>query len=238
MRRLIPLVLVLALAACGGAIPTAPQRPPAAAPAPAELFLPSGRPRVTVVLLHGWNDLASASYRTEIDHLLAQGVAVVFPRYQAGVLSTPAAMLIGTEAGIRYGLERVPGHGPVVVAGYSLGGGLAVEYAALAKDWAVAAPAAVYAIFPAGPVGAARQLPAVPAATTVTLLVGDLDTVVGRAGADALAAAIAPHPVTLRQLHSAGAARFDHFAPRRDNPAERAAIWLPLDAVLERVAPR
>jgi acetyl esterase/lipase len=269
MRRPLPvlavvLVAALALAGCGaseeGTAPdaaattepatTAPATADAAAedveaePDPAgprtQVFMPAGEARATVVLLHGWNDLDPAAYGAWIDHLNATGVAVVFPDYQAGLLSGPASMLRGTEAGIRDGLAEVAARGatgPVVAAGYSLGGGLAVVYAALAADWGVEAPTAVYAVFPAEPLALPAELPPVPADTTVEMLVGDRDVVVGRSGADALAERIAPHPARITELVSSDAVAYDHFAPKREDARAQADFWAPLDRLVDEVAP-
>ncbi len=206
----------------------------------ARIFMPIGEARATVILLHGWNDLDPAAYGAWIDHLNETGVAVVFPDYQAGLLSSPASMLAGTEQGIRDGLaeaERLGATGPVVAAGYSLGGGLAVVYAAMAADWGVAAPSAVYAVFPAEPLGLPAELPPVPADTTVEMLVGDRDVVVGRGGADALAARIAPHPARITALVSTDAVAYDHFAPKRDDARAQADFWAPLDRLIDEAAP-
>lgn len=249
--------LALALAAallvgCGGAdesatttvvAPTVVETATVAVPeeAAAEVFLPDGPAVATVVMLHGWNDLRSDDYRPWIDHLLAQDVAVVFPAYQDGILSLPASMLRGTEDGIREGLAtaaRGGAEGPVIAMGYSLGGGLAVVYAAMARDWGVAQPAAVYAVFPADPPGRPDPLPRVPADTSVELVVGDRDAVVGRGGADALATAIRPHPVTIRVLASTDAIAFDHFAPKATDAAAQEAFWEPLDRLIADVAAR
>jgi len=206
----------------------------------AQVFMPAGEARATVILLHGWNDLDPADYGAWIDHLNATGAAVVFPDYQAGLLSSPASMLRGTEAGIRDGLaeaERLGATGPVVAAGYSLGGGLAVVYAAMAADWGVPAPTAVYAVFPAEPLGLPAELPPVPADTTVEMLVGDQDIVVGRGGADALAERIAPHPARVAELVSTDAVAYDHFAPKREDTQAQADFWAPLDRLVDEAAP-
>lgn len=248
--------LTLALAGCGSADEGAAPDAAAATTAPAataddadeadpagpraQIFMPAGKARATVVLLHGWNDLDPAAYGAWIDHLNETGAAVVFPDYQAGLLSSPASMLRGTEAGIRDGLaeaERLGATGPVVAAGYSLGGGMAVVYAALAADWGVPAPAAVYAVFPAEPLGLPAELPPVPSGTTVEMLVGDRDIVVGRGGAEALAARIAPHPAEITELASTDAVEYDHFAPKREDAQAQADFWAPLDRLVDAAAP-
>ncbi len=251
MRALLSLAAVaLVVAACGGSPSTTVVAPPpetvtettpAQPTATAEVFLPQGPARATVVLLHGWNDLSSEGYRAWIDHLVATDVAVIFPDYQAGILSLPSSMIRGTEDGIRDGLAAAAAggaDGPVIAAGYSLGGGLAVTYAAFAGEWGVTAPVAVYAVFPADPPGLPARLPAVPETTEVEFVVGDRDTVVGREGADALARRIRPLGVKLRILESSAALVFDHAAPKRVDAGAQAAFWKPLDAIVDRVATR
>ena len=56
--------------------------------------------------------------------------------------------------------------------------------------------------------------------------------------ADALAAAIRPHPVTVRVLTSTAAITFDHFAPKADDAAAQEAFWVPLDRLIADVAAR
>lgn len=207
----------------------------------ARIFMPAGDARAIVVLLHGWNDLDPAAYGAWIDHLIRHDVAVVFPDYQEGLLSGPGSMLAGAEQGIREGLaeaRRLGAEGPVVAAGYSLGGGMAVVYAAEAAAWGVESPAAVYAVFPAEPLGLPAELGDVPEGTTVELVVGDRDVVVGRGGADALAERIAPHPARVRVLASAATVEYDHFAPKREDAQAQADFWAPLDRLVDDAAPR
>lgn len=209
----------------------------------ATLFLPAeAEPDAVVVFLHGWTDLDPGLYRPWIEHLTGRGDAVVFVDYQASLLSTPDDMLAGAERGIRAGLSaaRAAGaDGPVAAVGYSLGGALAVQYAARASAWGVEEPAAVYGVFPA-PILDDARLPAVPRATSITLVVGDRDSVVGAAGAADLVERVAPHPVEVVELVSDGERDYGHLAPRTDAPYVRETIWAPFDAIVDaaRVADR
>jgi len=244
MRRLLPLLAALLLVGCGGATTStgdAPTTIQAATTAPttatADVFPATGTERATVVLLHGWNDVAPKGYEPWTAHLNETGVTVIYPRYQRGLLSTPSQMLDGTEQAIRAGFEQAPPQGPVVAAGYSLGGGFAVVYAANATAWDVPEPAAVYGVFPAMPPTVPEPFGTVPKATSVSLLVGDADQVVGTNGAEQLAAAIAPHPATITTLKSIAAITFDHFAPKGTDAQAQKAFWLPLDKLVDRLAP-
>ena len=224
MKRL--LLLALVLAGCGGSAAPAPTTTAPPPPA-ADVFPAQGAERATVVLFHGWTDLDPTNYRPWIGHLNAQGMTVVFPRYQDSILSTPAQMLAGAERTTRAGLAEAPPSGPVIAVGYSLGGGYATVMAASAAAWDVPQAAAVYGVFPALPPVVPDPFGAVPAATTARYLVGDRDEVVGRGGADDLAAAIAPHPATITVLRSEGDADFGHLAGLSDAPWAQRAIWAP-----------
>jgi hypothetical protein len=245
MRRLLPLLAALLLVGCGGGATTSTGDAPttiqatttAPATATADVFPTTGTERATVVLLHGWNDVAPKGYEPWIAHLNETGVTVIYPRYQRGLLSTPSQMLEGTEQAIRAGFEQAPPQGPVIAAGYSLGGGFAVVYAANAATWDVPEPAAVYGVFPAMPPTVPEPFGTVPKATSVSLVVGDADQVVGTNGAEQLAAAIAPHPATVTTLASTTAITFDHFAPKGTDAAAQKAFWLPLDSIVDRLAP-
>ena len=202
----------------------------------ATVFLPADRDSdAIVVFLHGWTDLDPGLYRPWIEHLAARGDAVVFADYQASLLSSPADMVAGTERGVRAGIAAARGAGatgPVVAAGFSLGGALAVQFAALAERWRVESPAAVYGVFPA-PILTDAPLPRIPEETDITLLVGDRDSVVGAAGAANLVDRVAPHPVEVVELVSTDERDYGHLAPRTDAPYVRETIWAPLDRIVD-----
>ena len=247
MRRLLPLLAILLLAGCGGTATTSPSSAPttiaatttsAASDATADVFPADGTERATVVLFHGWTDITPDGYLEWIAHLNAEGVTVLFPRYQQSALSLPAQMLADAEAATRDGFAKAPPSGPVISAGYSLGGGYSVVYAANAKAWQVPVPRAVYAVFPAMPPVVPEPFGRVPPKTPVTMLVGDRDSVVGTLGADQLAAAISPHPATIVLRTSTAAIAFDHLSAKRTGPAAQRAFWLPLDRIVDRLAPR
>ncbi len=236
MRTLIPPAAIAAVRAPrdGATYATAPTERRTA-----EVFRPAGPPRATVVLLHGWSDRAPRNYLQWIHHLTARDVAVVFPHYQDSVRSSRKQMLAGAEAGLRDGLELLgPDHGPLVLAGYSYGAGLAVIAAAESARWELPTPAAVYAVFPYFAGRSARTPLVVPHTTTVSIVVGDRDQVVGRRGAAAIERTIAPHPAALRVLESSPAMSFGHLSVLQTDQAAQAAFWTPLDRIVDRLAPR
>ena len=236
MRTLLPTLAV-------NTVLTTCARKPAFASAPsvtnANVFRPKGALRATVLLLHGWSDRDPRNYLPWIRHLTAQGLAVVFPSYQDSLRSSRKQMLAGAESGLRAGLTALgQGHGPIIAAGYSYGAGLAVIAAAEAAAWNLPVPAAVYGVFPYFVRRNDLAPLVVPPATTVELIVGDRDQVVGRRGAAAIARSIAPHDSTLDVLESGPAMSFGHLSFLQTDPAAQAAFWQPLDRIVDRVAPR
>ena len=130
---------------------------------------------------------------------------------------------------------------PLAIVGYSAGGMLAAGVAARAVDAGLGRPAALASVFPgrryvllsdvAFPLDA--DLTALDPATPVLVLYGDRDEVVGTLGADELAAAWAGRPATrVVEVRSAPGFAADHAAPQRGDAASRAAIWAPVDALL------
>lgn len=205
----------------------------------ADIFRPVGDPRATVVLLHGWSDRSPRNYLQWIRHLTGSGVTVVFPRYQASLRSSRRQMLAGAVAGVHDGLADLGcAELPLIAAGYSYGAGLAVVAAAEADRWGIPTPDAVYGVFPYYVRGHDRGPLVVPPTTTVTMLVGDRDQVVGDRGATSIVEAIAPHPAAVRVLESNDAFTYGHLAVLQSTPAAQDAFWAPLDRIVDRLAPR
>jgi hypothetical protein len=178
-----------------------------------------------------------------MDHLLARGSAVLFPRYQEGSLDDP---LISTpwnlEAALRTGFNALDRPGlPVVAAGFSVGGALAFFYAANARAWRVPVPRAVLSVFPIDP-GAIdplrssaplHPLPPPDRALRALILVGDRDDVVGRTGADVFWRWLRPVPrgqKEYRVVRTTEHLLANHEAPTDIlNPEVRRVFWRPLD---------
>ena len=201
------------------------------------------RPRALVVFGHGWKTAPPSpahpwvgQFRPWLDHLAAEGAAVVFPRYQLGSGdSVDAARFRDYVAGVRTGLARLGRpRVPLVVAGYSFGAGLALTLAANAPRLGLPVPRAVDAVFPAGPIAGA-PLPRVAPAVRVLIQVGDEDTEAGPAGAAFFQSWLAGHARTRYEVvRSTARLRADHAAPKRSSAAARAAFWAPLDRLLPR----
>jgi pimeloyl-ACP methyl ester carboxylesterase len=206
------------------------------------LLRPRTAPRSIIVFAHGWK--VSPPSRTKpwvvqfgpwLDHLVAGGSAVLFPRYQLGGDEPGVARVIAFRRGLLEGFSRLglPDL-PVVVAGYSYGASLAFYYAANARRWRLPTPKAVFSVFPAGLIPGAA-LPQLPGMVRVLLQVGDRDTVAGAAGAQAFWAWLAHHPPSRKRfeiVHSGSALTATHAAPKLDTPGARRAFWDPLDALI------
>lgn len=200
-----------------------------------------GSPRSVVVFIHGWTATSPFDWHQPwLDHLVANGSAVLFPAYQAGrsddtFTSTPSALRAGLVSGFR-ALDKP--RLPVVAAGYSVGGALAFEYATRAAAWKLPRPAAVISIFPVDP----RQvdpglLGLAPVKVRLLILVGDRDEIAGDAGARALWRWLAPIPADLksyRLLRSKPKGLFFSHEALKDvrDPAVRTTFWTPLDRLV------
>lgn len=241
---LTPVVLaaLLGLTACGGG--GLPTKPTATGPIGngAEsvwIFRPAGEPKRLVIFFHGQGgplENTPTYHRAWIDHLVKKGAVVVYPRYQE--LASPA--VIGPAvAGVRTAAEQLrPKHLPVLALGFSRGGALAVEYAAVARARGVPVPDAIESVNPASLGDQAQLVDLRPLAprTIMAMIVSDEDPG-GRDGARLLLARLrdAKFPAEQIQLafaRSHGSFSADHLAPLGSSPAARAAYWAPTDALI------
>jgi predicted esterase len=207
------------------------------------LIRPSTPIRSVVVFAHGWKSHAAVTtdewvqqFRPWLDHLAAEGNAIVFPRYQLGHGDSPGTARLNSfrhalEIGFaRLGRPRVP----VVAAGYSFGGSLVLHYAVNARTWGLPTPAAVDGVFPAGPIPGA-PLPPLPATVRVLIQVGENDTEAGSGGAEAFQARLSHHPssrVQLETVHTSATLYASHAAPKESSRAAQRAFWAPLDYLI------
>ena len=249
-----PDVIRLAVAACALAGTTLPGLTAVRASAPifrgpfgsgsgaVWLLAPQSHPRSVVVFLHGWKVAPpSPSYpwvgqfRPWLDHLVADGSAVLFPAYQTGGDAQGPARVAALRRGLEEGFSRLAYPGlPVVAAGYSYGASLAFYYGANARRWHLPPPAAVDAVFPAGLIPGA-ELPELPSRIQVLIEVGDQDTIAGRGGADAFWSWLSARPEARQRLvvvHSSAGFAAVHAAPKLSTTPARRAFWRPLDALI------
>jgi pimeloyl-ACP methyl ester carboxylesterase len=196
-------------------------------------------PRSLVVFIHGRGDVTEdtpANHRPWLRHLAARGNAVLYPRYET---------IPGDARGLRFLFDALPPAAahvepkglPVVLIGYSRGGGLAVDYTALHPQ--IGLPRAVLAVFPIL-LDAKLDLRSIPPRVRFVFLVGDRDTQVGAAGAaelvQRLAAAGYPKRLMRAELvRSSGNFQATHLSVLEDSPGARRAFWARADRLIESV---
>lgn len=106
-------------------------------------------PRDTIVFLHGLQPLPPYFYGAWLRHLAAEGNTIIYPVYQ-DLRTKPKAFRANAIAGISAGLRAAHADpNALVVIGYSIGGALAFDYAAVARNRSLPAPRAVLAFYPA-----------------------------------------------------------------------------------------
>jgi pimeloyl-ACP methyl ester carboxylesterase len=204
------------------------------------LFRSDSRPRAVVVFLHGFGgqvEQTPANHRAWIDHLTGLGDAVIYPRYETVGNPAPGPLIVRA---VGRALGRLGSQAPLVVIGYSRGGRLAPDYAALADESRKAAhPGVVIAVFP-GPVTRGEQpvdLSTLDPSTRFLILVGDRDQTVGSQGASQLlhrleAARFPPGRIVARIVQSRGAFVANHFSALDDSAGARQAFWDPADRLI------
>jgi acetyl esterase/lipase len=103
---------------------------------------PKPRTAPVIVFLHGWGGMNPLYYGAWVDHLVKRGNIVVYPRYQAGLLTPIKEFTPNTIAAVKDALKRLqtePGHikpdlNKFATVGHSVGGILAASVAALADE--------------------------------------------------------------------------------------------------------
>jgi hypothetical protein len=242
------LVALLVVAGCGGrsypkrATVTGPLVEGADPAAGAWLFRPAGKPKRLVIFFHGQGgpeETTPADHRPWIDHLVAEGNAVIYPRYEQ---SYATAVIGPAVAGVRTASERLDEPDlPVLALGYSRGGGLAVEYAAVAGKEGVPVPRAVETVNTVAAGDQAQLVDIRPLRhdTVLSLIVSDKDSL-GATGARALLRRLrlSGFPGSQIQVHFArSTASFlaDHAGPMGSSPGARRAYWDPTDALLKKL---
>jgi pimeloyl-ACP methyl ester carboxylesterase len=243
-RRLLTLTAVAVLAGCGESSEPKPQgvveRSVGQGTHQVWLFEPRGEePKALVVFIHGRGDETEdtpANHRPWLRHLARQGNAVLYPRYEK---------IPGDARGLRFLFDALPPAArqirpkglPVVLIGYSRGGGLAVDYTALHPQFGL--PRAVLAVFPIL-LDPRLDLRSIPPRVRFVFLVGDSDTQVGASGASDLLRQLvaAGYPKRLLRaelVRSRGDFRATHLSVLEDSPGARRAFWARADRLIEGV---
>jgi dienelactone hydrolase len=207
------------------------------------LFRPKHRaPRALVILVHGSGDVdPENNMRPWIDHLTAQGDAVIYPRYEVSREHDDRGHVVSNLiAGVRRGAKALNAPDlPVVVVGFSWGARLAMDYAAAARSLDAPAPSSVLSVFPSS-VAAGDQfasLSHLDRSLRIILLVGDQDHDVGNLGAKEILseleqAGFPPDHVEARLLKSRQGFTVDHLAPLGASADVLRAFWTPADKLV------
>ena len=207
------------------------------------LFRPKDRaPRALVILVHGSGDVdPENNMRPWIDHLTAQGDAVLYPRYEISRDGMDRGHVVSNlVAGVRRGAKALNEPKlPVVVVGFSWGARLAMDYAAAARALKAPAPHAVLSVFPSTLAMGDEyaNLKRLDPAIRIVLLVGDRDHDVGNLGAKEIltelqAGGFPPDHVEARVVKSRKGFTVDHLAPLGASADVLRAFWTPADRLV------
>ena len=151
---------------------------------------PKPRTAPVVVLLHGWGGMNPLYYGAWIDHLVKRGNIVIYPRYQASLLTPLRDFTPNTLAAVKDALGRLqtekghvtPDLNKFAAVGHSMGGLLAANLAALAAESKLPRVRAVMSVEPGiteSPINfALADLKKIPADTLLLALAGDQDSLV------------------------------------------------------------
>lgn len=201
-----------------------------------------------IIFFHGYGTATVAGQEPWLTHM-ADRATLAWPVYdQPPFDGTTGAtkMFPAAAAGLRTALSRLRAtgliaSGDLVVAGYSLGGGLAADYAAAAPRFGLPRPRALYLVFPGRGLCHGRvRLPPQPGeigpGTRILALASPNDLLAGTCTARAIVRAAVEVPASRKQLrlvrdYWVG----DHFAPTRTGPQEQATFWRPLDRILAEI---
>ena len=234
-------LIFLLLAGCGGGGGSSDALdPPVGSGADrAWVLRPDGTAKSVVVFVHGLGgpqEILPTNHLPWLRHLVDQGSAVIYPAYETEPGGTKAVAHI--LAGVRNGLHELGDPKvPLAGIGYSRGGRLVVEWAALQRP----APHAVLSVFPSQinvmmePPINLRQL---DHAIKLKVLVGDSDQAVGNTGAAELLDRLLTFGFPQQNIqgavvHSTPDLVADHFAPLDTGPDARRLFWEPGDQIVD-----
>jgi predicted esterase len=237
-RALAAALLALVLGGCDGSSSGTLDPPVGSGADRAWVLRPDGAPRSVVVFVHGLGgpgEIEPTNHLPWLRHLVAQGNAVIYPAYETQPGGTRAVDHI--LAGVGNGLREL-GHPqvPLAAIGYSRGGRLVVEWAALQRP----APRAVLSVFPSqiNPMmEPAIDLAKLDHTMRLQVLVGDRDEAVGNAGAAELLDRLLTFGFPQQNVegsvvHSTPDLVADHFAPLDTGADARRFFWVPGDRIV------
>ncbi len=194
---------------------------------------PTPKAAPVIVFIHGWVATNPKIYGGWIKHLVRRGNIVIYPRFQASILTPPGAFVPNTAYAIQDALEKLelPGHvrpmrNKFAMVGHSVGGTITANLAAGAASYGLPHFKAIMCVEPAWQLDAAGRgkafgdLSKIPSSTLLISLAGDMDLIVGDIGAKkvyALTTSIPPANKNLiilhSDLHGFPPLQADHLAP-------------------------
>jgi acetyl esterase/lipase len=202
------------------------------------IFRPAhGKPKHVILFVHGLGDQRETTpfhHRPWLEHLAAEGNAVLYPRFELHPFE--AGGLRHLVNGARLGWRQLHTSAPVLAIGYSRGGRLVMDYAAVAHGVGPV-PRTILSVFPSGLMDPLRDLRTIRTGTKVVLLAGDRDETVGTHGVNQLVTQLAasgfPYADLKYQLvRSHGSFLATHLSVLDDSPGARAAYWARADRLL------
>lgn len=154
------------------------------------IFEPAGSgatPLPLVVFCHGYSAFQPDLYLAWIDHVVRRGAIVVYPRYQADLLTPPATFTSNALGAVVAAIAVLEGGGHAIVdlthtavVGHSFGGVIAANLAAIAQANGLPAFDAVMCCAPGtGGFSTYASYANIPAGTLLLSIACDDDTVVG-----------------------------------------------------------
>jgi pimeloyl-ACP methyl ester carboxylesterase len=247
-RTLLGVALVLAcacVAGCGGSDAADARRTGSFGQGADRFWIfarPDRDPRAVVVFLHGHGgpiEMTPTNHQPWLDHLAERGDTVVYPQYESTPGETGATAHIVRAAGRAWRLWDPSPCTPLVVVGYSRGGGLSVKYAASAPETGPV-PDAVVSVFPGSSEEAPVDLRRLPPKLRIRVMVGDADEVVGSVGAIALLNGLRksgfdPDRVEVVPVRSRPGFSATHAAVFETSPQARRELWARTDRLIEDV---
>lgn len=205
------------------------------------------QPQPLVIFLHGFGAILPAAYGAWIEHIVRGGAVVIYPDYQTLNLfaQDPERYLPNVFSSVRSALSTLaqPGRtaidpARVAVVGHSVGGVLAMNYAALAAAEMLPVPVAVMSVEPGGCRDCGRgpvnrgvplvDLSDIPPDIFALIIVGEDDTAVGDVAARFMWEAMSSVPAGRRDYvvirsdaHGTPALVADHLFPLTGGPLAR-----------------
>jgi len=203
------------------------------------LYTPRTRWRDIVVFVHGHGgagEITPKYHDPWLRHLALRGSVVIYPRYEAFPGGHGAARHIVRAVRAAYDAlgPRAPNL-PRIGIGYSRGGRLVVDWAAIAPQ--DMKPRAILSVFPGSSEDASPNLSTIPRGTRILILVGDHDEVVGAYGAFALVRALQQSGFGLRTVSgrivkSTPGFTVTHLSVLASSPPAHVDFWRPADRLI------